>query len=346
MLGGIPFEVLCSLLFLGFGRNAIAHSAGPGVADPGVTFLFYAIVACTTPATRFTRECMMAEDFELLVHRQALCGKSPLWLSALNCLYWVDIMRRELHTYHRDSGIDEVRVLPGVVTALGATRSGQLIAAADRGFARVYPGRAALEQETGVHNGDRMNDGACDPAGRFVAGTLDLARGAERNALFVLDGRRARKLVDGLTVSDGVGWSPDGLVLYLVDSVERTIWAYDYDAERGCAGDGTRWVVCADAEGGPQGIAVDGSGRVWVAMQWSGRIHCYAPTGDLETVLWAPTRRITDLAFGGRRLDEMYVTSACFGYDERELADDSYAGALFRFRPGTVGLPAVPWNGL
>lgn len=288
----------------------------------------------------------MSEDFELLVHRQALCGKSPLWMSALNCLYWVDIMRRELHTYHRDSGIDEVRVLPGVVTALAATRSGQLIAAADRGFARLYPGRAALEQATGVHSGDRMNVGACDPAGRFVAGTLTYDHEPERSGLYMLDGFRARRLVDGLTTSNGIAWSPDGATMYLVDSDERAIWAYDYDVDRGRAGAGRPWVVCSDSEGGPQGIAMDGAGRLWVAMQWTGRIHCYTPTGDLETVLWAPTRRITDLAFGGRRLDEMYVTSACFGYDETGLVTDPYAGALFRFHPGTVGLPAAPWNGL
>ncbi|GAB3281668.1 SMP-30/gluconolactonase/LRE family protein [Parasphingorhabdus pacifica] len=288
----------------------------------------------------------MSEDFELLVHRQALCAKSPLWMSALNCLYWVDIMRRELHIYHRDSGIDEVRVLPAVVTALGATRNGQLIAAADRGFARLYPGRSALEQVTAVHSGDRMNGGACDPAGRFVAGTLSYGTDPERSAVFVLEGSRARRIIGGLSASDGMGWSPDGSILYLADPGERTIWAYDYDVDGGRIGAGTRWVVCADSEGGPQGLAVDGTGRVWVAMRRSGRIHCYAPTGDLETVLWAPTRRITDLAFGGRRLDEMYVTSACFGYDESELSADPYAGALFRFRPGTVGMPSVPWRGL
>lgn len=288
----------------------------------------------------------MSEEFELLVHRQALCGEGPLWMSALNCLYWVDILRRELHTYHRDSGTDEVRVLPSPVTALAATRNGQLIAATDRGFARLFPGRAALEQVAAVHSGDRMNDGECDPAGRFVVGTLTHDRSHERSGLYVLDGQRSRLLTDRLTVANGVAWSPDGSTMYLVDAAPRTIWAYDYDVRRARVSSPRRWVVCSEFEGRPEGIAVDDAGGVWVAMHWTGRIHRYAPNGDLETVLWAPTTRITNLTFGGRRLDEMYVTSACFGYDERALVADPYAGALFRFLPGATGLPAVPWNGL
>lgn len=288
----------------------------------------------------------MAEDFELLVDRQALCGEGPLWMSSLNCLYWVDILRRELHTYHRDSGNDEVRVLPGVVTALAATSTGQLIAAADNGFARLYPGRAALDPITSVHSGDRMNDGACDPAGRFVAGTLTHARQPQRCALYVLEGQRARLLVDRLTVSNGVAWSPDGTTMYLVDTTPRTIWAFDYDVEAGQIGAARSWVECPESEGRPDGIAVDTDGCIWVAMHWTGRIHRYAPNGDLETVLWAPTKRITSLAFGGRRLDELYVTSGCFGYDEGALVDDPYAGALFRFVPGATGLPTVAWNGI
>ena len=288
----------------------------------------------------------MSNDFELLVDRQALCGEGPLWMSALNCLYWVDVLRRELHVYHRDSGLDEVSVLPGVVAALSATRHGQLIAAADLGFARLYPGRAALEPVTEVRVGDRMNDGACDPAGRFLAGTLSYAREQGRNAVYILDGADARPLVRGLTESHGMGWSPDGTTMYLVDTAPRVIWAYDYDVEQGQVRAGRRWVVCCESEGSPEGLAVDAEGCVWVAMQWTGRIHRYRPSGDLETILWAPTTRITSLAFGGRRLDELYVTSACFGYDERALVADRYAGALFRFHPQVAGRPVTPWAGL
>ncbi|MGI8311137.1 SMP-30/gluconolactonase/LRE family protein [Saccharopolyspora hattusasensis] len=286
----------------------------------------------------------MSEDFELLVDRQALCGTGPLWMSALNCVHWVDLLRNELHTYHRDSGADEVRVLPGVVTALGATRHGQLIAAAGNGFARVYLGRAALEPVVQVRNGDRMSVGACDPAGRFVAGTLTHARDLRASALYVLDGDRARLLVEGVTGVGGLAWSPDGTRMYLVDT--RTIWVYDYDVDSARAVSGRQWVVCAESEGSPEGIAVDAEGCVWVAMHWTGRIHRYAPSGDLETVLWAPTRRITSLAFGGSRLEEMYVTSACFGYDELGLREDPYAGALLRFKPGTVGMRLPPWQGI
>ncbi|MBE9373193.1 SMP-30/gluconolactonase/LRE family protein [Saccharopolyspora sp. HNM0983] len=287
----------------------------------------------------------MSGDFELLVHRQALCGASPLWMSALNCVYWVDVLRRELHTYSREAGTDEVRVLPGVISALGATRHGQLIAAAADGFVRVHQGRAALEPVVPVNGpGDRMSAGGCDPRGRFVAGTVTLSRRPRGSALYVLDGERPRLLVDGMTTGGGVGWSPDGGRMYLVDV--GSIWIYDYDVERGRAMGGRQWVSCAESEGVPEGLAVDADGCVWVAMHWTGRIHRYAPDGGLETVLWAPTRRVTGLAFGGTRLEEMYVTSACFGYDEPAFGQDPYAGALLRFRPGPVGAKLAPWQGV
>ena len=288
----------------------------------------------------------MSEGFELLVDRQALCGQGPLWMPSLNCLHWVDPLRRELHTYHRDTGADEVKVLAGAVSSLAATRSGQLIAAGDRGFARLFPGRGALEPVAPVHSGDRANDGACDPAGRFVAGTITHDRAPERSGVYVLDGQRARPLAGRFTACGGLAWSPDGSTAYVVDSAARTVWAYDYDVRRARVSSPRRWVVCSEFEGRPEGLVVDSEGCVWVAMHWTGRIHRYAPGGDLETVLWAPTTRVTDLVFGGRRLDEMYVTSACFGYDERALVADPYAGALFRFSPGATGLPAIPWNGL
>jgi sugar lactone lactonase YvrE len=287
----------------------------------------------------------VAEDFELLVHRRALCGAGPLWMSSLNALYWVDILRREVHLYHRDSGVDDVMVMPMPVSALGAARNGQLIAATASGFARLNPSRRTLDSWVEVYGGDRMNDGACDPAGRFLAGTVTLSRDSGRSALYIVDGQRARLVVAGLTLSNGIGWSPDGSTMYLVDTTQRIIWAYDYDVERGRVGAGRRWVVCGESEGDPDGLAVDADGCVWVAMHWTGRIHRYRPSGDLETVLWAPTSRVTSLAFGGRRLDEMYVTSSCSGYDEPSLVADPYAGALFRFSPGAVGRPVTPWNG-
>ncbi|MDR7303052.1 SMP-30/gluconolactonase/LRE family protein [Haloactinomyces albus] len=287
----------------------------------------------------------MSEEFELLVDRQALHGQSPVWMRAFNAVRWVDVLRRELHTYHRNSGGDDVNVLSAAVTSLAVSRSGQVITAAGHGFARLSRSRAGLHPVAEVPCGDRMNEGACDPAGRFLAGTATYDRSERGNALYVLDSDRARPLVDGLTAPGGLDWSPDGGTMYLVDSAPRVIWMYAYDAKRGRLGAGRRWVVCSESEGNPRGIVVDREGCVWVALDGTGRIHRYRPNGDLETVLWAPTARITGLAFGGRRLDEMYVTSACVGYHERDLRADPYAGALLRFRPGSVGLPTTAWNG-
>lgn len=287
----------------------------------------------------------MSEDFEILVDRRALRGQSPLWVSSSESLWWLDPLRRELHTYRRDSGVDGVVLLPEAVTAVAVRTTGQAVAAAESGFARMFPARPAVQRLAEVHGGDRMNDGTCDRRGRFLAGTFVLDRQRPGAAVYVLDGFRARLVAGGLGSCGGIGFSPDGATMYAVDSAARTVWVYDYDPDEGRAERARSWVVCTPSEGEPAGLTLDRDGRLWLALLGTGRIHCYGPEGDLETVVWAPTPRITGLAFGGRDLDEMYVTSGCAGCDESTLAADPYAGALLRFAPGVVGLPAATWSG-
>lgn len=288
----------------------------------------------------------MTEGFEVLVDRRALCGQSPLWVSASESVWWVDPLRCELHGYRRDSETDGVVVLPEAVTGLAVRETGQMVAATESGFARVFPARPAVQRLADVDGGDRMNEGVCDHTGRFLAGTVVRDRQHPGAAVYALDGLRARLVVGGLGSCGGLGFSPDGATMYTVDSAARTVWAHDYDPDLGRADRPRAWVVCTPSEGEPAGLTLDRDGRVWVALLGTGRIHCYGPGGDLETVLWAPTPRITGLAFGGRALDEMYVTSGCAGCDESTLVSDPYAGALLRFAPGVTGLPAASWNGM
>lgn len=288
----------------------------------------------------------MTEEFEVLVNRRALLGEGPLWDTRRERLYWVDILRRELHTFDPSSGDDHVVVLPAEVGAVALTCGRELVAAAGLGFAVVDPDSGGWRDLAGVEVGDRMNDGACDPRGRFLAGTLTRAREPGGSALYRLENDGAVRVVDGLTLSNGIGWSPDESIMYLVDTTDRTIWSFSYDPRTGEIADRRPWVKVGDSQGNPDGLAVDAEGGVWVAMHWSGRIHRYRRDGVLDTVVTAPTQRVTSLAFGGPDLGDLYVTSACFSFSEQQLVDDPHAGGLFRFRPGVTGLASTRWEGV
>lgn len=293
----------------------------------------------------------MSHDFEVLLDRRALCGEGPLWNGSAGRLHWVDILRHEVHTFDPRTGEDTVALAECPVGAIGLTGGAELIAATGLGFGILDPATGALRMLVEAELGDRMNDGKCDPRGRFLAGTLTYGRTPGAAALYRLDGVGgvdcvATLLVDGLTLSNGIGWSPDGETMYLVDTGPRTLWAFDYRLDDGTPLAPRPLVRMEESEGNPDGLAVDADGAVWVAMHWSGRIHRYAPDGTLQEVLAAPTKRVTSLAFGGPDLADLYVTSACFSYGEQQLVDDPHAGGLFRFRPGVTGLPVSPWAGV
>jgi sugar lactone lactonase YvrE len=288
----------------------------------------------------------MTDDFEILLDRKALCGECPLWNDVAGRLHWVDILRREIHTFDPMTGEDTVVLADRPVGAVALAGGGELIAAAGLGFGLLDPSTGALRALGEVGKGDRMNDGACDPRGRFLAGTLTYQRTPGAGALYRLDRAGPTLVVDDLTLSNGLGWSPDGETMYLIDTGSRTLWAYDYRLNDGVALAPRPLVVMDESEGNPDGLAVDSTGAMWVAMHWTGRIHRYLPDGTLDHVLAGPTKRITSLAFGGAGLADLYVTAACFAYGEQQLVEDPGAGGLFRFRPGVTGLPGTPWAGI
>jgi sugar lactone lactonase YvrE len=184
-----------------------------------------------------------------------------------------------------------------------------------------------------------MNDGKCDAAGRFWAGTCPTGPGAPPGALFVLDtdGRVSRAL-DDIGVSNGLGWSPDGTVMYYTDSATRTIDRVEFDLDRGLLG--AREPLVHLPDGIPDGLAVDEEGYLWVAVFRGGQIRRYSPSGEQCADVRIPTANPTSCAFGGADYRSLYVTSARSESGVSiEPALPSPAGALFRVNPGVRGLP-------
>lgn len=265
-----------------------------------------------------------------------LLSEGPRWDEERRELLWVDILGRRFHraTLTADGRPDDVRaiVLDRHVGAVAPVAGGGYVLAAGQGFLFVDEDGAIgeLAQPEAGHPGVRMNDGACDPQGRFWAGTMayDEAPGAGTMYRLELDGR-CTTVLSGLTISNGIGWSPDGATMYLSDSGTGLIEAFDFDGATGAI-DGRRTLVHLDQPGAaPDGLTVDEAGDIWVGLYGGWAVNRYGPDGSLRATLPMPVAQATSCAFGGRDLRTLFVTTGRERLGEAALERQPDAGRVF-----------------
>ena len=286
---------------------------------------------------------------DIVFDGRATLGEGPVWDAEQQWLVWLDILPGLVHRFDPAAGTDHVLRVGKPVGSAGLRRDGGLVLAVEDGFALLDPGWQRLVQVAVVeHPGPRarFNEGKCDPAGRFLAGTMayDLTPGA--GSVYRLGADLAvTKLLHGVTISNGLAWTTDGATLYYIDSPTQGVDAFDYDAETGRLGNRRRVVDIPAAAGQPDGMTLDTDGCLWVALYGGSAVRRYTPDGRLDTVLPFPASNITCPAFGGPGLGVLYVTSARDGLSERELAAQPHAGALFAAEVGARGLPTPRFAG-
>ncbi len=270
-------------------------------------------------------------------------GEGPLWDGVRGVLFWLDISRRRLHAYRlatRETRSHWLSAIPGAVATCADSR---LLLATSRGISFYDPDTGLMDFIAGTSPGwptRRFNDGRCDRAGRLWTGTMRLRGDALREALFRLEsGRDLVRVDEGFTVCNGLDWSPDDRVLYLVDTTARRVYAYDFDIACGTVTNRRDFVDLSDVEGRPDGLVVDAEGGIWVAMTGGWQLRRYAPDGIAERTLRLPVPRPTSCTFGGPALDTLYVTSSRLGLSRREQADAPLSGCLFSFDVGFKGRP-------
>jgi sugar lactone lactonase YvrE len=270
-------------------------------------------------------------------------GESPIWDHRLDEIVWIDITGRDLHRLS-GAGAELTHRLdarPGAV-ALRGERG--LVVALGTGFAvTASPDERPVESLTGLTRPElRFNDGACDARGRMWVGTTAVLEGGPPGELLRLDpSGNTESVLGSIGLSNGIGWAPSGEVMYHVDTSAQAIFAFDFDERNARVVNRRRFAAVDEHDGHPDGIAVDREGGVWVALWGGGVIRRYAPSGEIDGELRIPVRRVTSCAFGGTRLDQMYVTTAARGAS----LDEPLAGRLFRLEPGVAGLPVTPFAG-
>jgi sugar lactone lactonase YvrE len=277
----------------------------------------------------------------------AYLAESPIWDADSRTLLWVDIMAGDVHRLDPATGRDLITHVDVPVGAVAARRAGGLILAAGVGFATLDEQAGTLGWLWTRGVGDRMNDGKCDPAGRFLAGTLSYARDPGACALYRLDtGGQVSTVLDGVTLSNGLGWSPAGDLMYFADTPLERVDVLDYDLATGAVAGRRTFVDLHDVPGRPDGLTVDADGAVWIAMARGGAVRRYTADGRLDLVIEFPVRLVTSVTFGGDGLGDLYVTSSREGLSETDLAGQPLAGSVFAVAgTGARGLPANTFAG-
>ena len=277
-------------------------------------------------------------------------GERPVWDDRAGALVWVDISAGCLHSF-RPGGDDEVIArVDGTLGAVALRRDGGYILATDGRFLLIdEDGSIAAEISLDGNPGDvRFNDGACDPAGRFWAGTVADDRRTGAGCLYRLDaGGQAHKVLDGVTESNGVAWSPPGDTMYYVDSgeVPARVRAFEFDVLAGSLGADRDVLVFGPDQGIPDGLVVDSEGFLWIAV-WEGwQVMRVSPQGEVVSRLPLPVSQPTCPGFAGEAMQQLYVTTAWQGLSGEQRAAEPLAGHIFVTTPDAPGLPAVRFAG-
>jgi sugar lactone lactonase YvrE len=281
---------------------------------------------------------------------QTELGEGVRWDADRNELIRVDIVAGRVYRERiaDDGDLIGVRTyeIGGTVGAITPVVDGDgWLLAADRGFVHLAEDGSCRTILDVAPMGTRMNDAACDADGRFWAGTLanDHRRGG--GALYRLDrsGRCEQVLAD-LTISNGLGWSPDGRTMYLVDSGPRVVYAFDFDPVDGAVTRQHVLVALAEDEGAPDGLTVDVAGDLWIAIYDGGCVRRYSPAGELRQVHEVPAAQSTCCAFAGPGMHRLYVTTATEEWTDEQRRADPGAGRVYRFDTDTFGVPVRPFR--
>jgi sugar lactone lactonase YvrE len=287
---------------------------------------------------------------DLVFDARARLGEGPVWDPAAGVLWWVDIEGECLHAFDPRTGRDrEWSAGQMVGCALPRSRGG-LVVGAKEGLAFFDPHFGRLEvfaRPEADRPGNRFNDGACDSHGRLWAGTMAVDCAAGAGCLYRVDADLSvHRMLERVTVSNGLAWSADGRTLYYVDTPTRRVDALECDPVEGEVGTRRPAVLVPPELGWPDGMTIDEEGMLWVA-HWDGHAVCRWDPLDARLLrrIELPVARVTSCAFGGADLDELYVTTAWSGLSETQRAAQPLAGGLFVVRPGVRGQPPTPYAG-
>lgn len=276
----------------------------------------------------------------------AILGEGPCWVESEQSLYWTDINQRYLFRWHEVGGVTRLPV-PEKICSIVPRASGGY-------FGAGYNGLLAFDAEfkaTPIGNpgphlpGNRFNDGKVDRAGRFWTGTMDHKEATNSGTLYRIDADLSWTEIDtGYRVTNGPAFSVDGQTMYHTDSAVQRVFRFGLNSD-GHVTAREVFLQFKHEDGYPDGMTVDAENCLWIAF-WDGWcIRRFSPEGNLLAEIPVPIAKPTSLAFGGARMDQIFISSASRDLSASELASQPRAGGLFSFRPGVYGVAELPFAG-
>lgn len=291
----------------------------------------------------------MTNELQTEVFQQsgASLGEGPSWDDRTKSLTWVDITAGTVHVVNESSlELHTFNIGSDVGAALPAAPGSWLLAAGDgltilRNDGTMEPLLSVLSDPS-----IRFNDAKCDPHGRAFIGTMAYSQQPGLASLFRLDGRASVETIfSGLTVSNGMAWSPAGDTFWFIDSATHSVSRFEFDPATGSVGRELSKIHIPAELGMPDGACIDDDGCIWVALWGGSAVHRYTPDGLLDSIIRFPVSQVTSCAIGGASNDVLFVTSARHGLSSDQLAAQPLAGSVFATAANITGRPVVPWVG-
>ena len=273
---------------------------------------------------------------------EAELGEGPVWVERDRALWFVDIKRHQVHRYDPASASRRTFEAPEKVGFILPAEGSGFVAGLQSGLYRFDDRTGAFDRIVEVepelpHN--RLNDGVVDPSGRVWFGTMDDRETSKSGAFYCFHrGKLTRTAIDNIAITNGPAVSPDGRLLYLVDTLAGTIETAEIRAD-GSLGTPRPFVTIAEEDGHPDGPTVDSEGCLWISLYNGWEVRRYSPVGDLLDTIRFPVANITKIAFGGDGLRTVFATTARQLLSPDDIARQPLIGSLFQFAAGVAGVP-------
>ena len=291
----------------------------------------------------------MRSPFECVLDVRASLGECPTWSVDEQLLYWVDINAPSLNRFDPRTGRNRAWPMPETIGCFALRGGARFVAALRSGIWLVDPDGAPERKiadapyDPATH---RFNDGRADAHGRFWVGSMNEKRDASTARLYRLDAPAAlMPMVSGITISNGLAWSPDSRTMYHADTPARTISAWDFDPLTGSIANRRVFAQFAEETDHPDGAAVDSDGFYWSALYHAGKVVRLSPHGEAVAEYLLPALCPTMCAFGGPDLRTLYVTTARQRRRAEELSRLPQSGGIFAMRVEVPGMPEPKFAG-